>query len=324
MATLSGTKIKDTFSLLLKMATSAASSAEQVVQDGAGNNTALKLSTDTVESTGDFKCTGTVSTSTTDVSALMLSSTGVFVQRNLSTNPIGTTSVTANSPVGATGSTIGLLAASSLSQLTETTAATTDKFLIYDQSASAYKYITLIDLADFVSNSGATSIPEMFVAKPQATTSIGTASVMIGFAELYSASATGSVSPSTSSVEFGGASTNVSLVSAVGIRDNIRLTNNLMYEIMASVEYTIASGTPDITTQLYINDGATSQILMEDLESTKAGKHTINMRYYLFVDPTLFSPYVDIALRCSSTSAVTLTKSTNVSVTVLGELSLPA
>ena len=324
MATLSGTKIKDTFSLLLKMATSAASSAEQVVQDGAGNNTALKLSTDTVESTGDFKCTGTVSTSTTDVSALMLSSTGVFVQRNLSTNPIGTTSVTANSPVGATGSTIGLLAASSLSQLTETTAATTDKFLIYDQSASAYKYITLIDLADFVSNSGATSIPEMFVAKPQATTSIGTASVMIGFAELYSASATGSVSPSTSSVEFGGASTNVSLVSAVGIRDNIRLTNNLMYEIMASVEYTIASGTPDITTQLYINGGETSQILMEDLESTKVGKHTITMRYYLFVDPTLFSPYVDIALRCSSTSAVTLTKNTNVSVTVLGELSLPS
>lgn len=324
MATLSGTKIKDSFSLLLKMATSVASSAEQVVQDGAGNNTALKLSTDTVESTGDFKCTGTVSTSTTDVTALMLSSTGVFVQRNLSTNPIGTTSVTANSPLAATGSTIGLLAASSLSQLTEATVATSDKFLIYDQSTSSYKYITLIDLSDFVSNSGATSIPEMFVAKPQATTSIGTASIMIGFAELYSASATGGVSPSTSSVEFGGASTNVSLVSAVGIRDNLRLLDNSMYEIMASVEYIVASGTPDITTQLYINDGATSQILMEDLESTKAGKHTINLRYYLFVDPTLFSPYVDIALRCSSTTAVTLTKNTNVSVTVLGELSLPA
>jgi hypothetical protein len=248
----------------------------------------------------------------------------VFVQRNLSTNPIGTTSVTANSPVGATGSTIGLLAASSLSQLTESTAATTDKFLIYDQSASAYKYITLLDLSDFVANSGATSIPEMFVAKPQATTSIGTASVMIPFAELYSASATGSVSPATSSVEFGGASSNVSLVSAVGIRDNMRLTSNLMYEIMASVEYSIASGTPDITTQLYINDGATSQILMEDLEASKTGKHTINLKYYFFVDPSLFSPYVDIALRCSSTSAVTLTKNTSVSVTVLGELALPS
>lgn len=324
MATLSGTKIKDAFSLLLKMATSTASSAEQVVQDGAGNDTALKLSTDTVESTGEFKCTGTVSTSTTDVSALMLSSTGVFVQRNLSTNPIGTTSVVANSPLAATGSTIGVLPADSLSPLTEATVATADKFLIYDQSTSSYKFITLLDVADFVSNSGATSIPEMFVAKPQATTSIGTASIMIGFAELFSASATGGVSPSTSSVELGGASTNVSLVSAVGIRDNLRLLDDSMYEIMASVEYIVASGTPDITTQLFINDGATSLVLIEDLESTKAGKHTVNLRFYLYVDPTLFSPFVDIALRCSSTSAVTLTKNTSVSVTVLGELSLPA
>lgn len=324
MATLSGTKIKDAFSLLLKMATSTASSAEQVVQDGAGNDTALKLSTDTVESTGEFKCTGTVSTSTTDVSALMLSSTGVFVQRNLSTNPIGTTSVVANSPLAATGSTIGVLPADSLSPLTEDTVATADKFLIYDQSTSSYKFITLLDVADFVSNSGATSIPELFVAKPQATTSIGTASIMIGFAELFSASATGAVSPSTSSVEFGGASTNVSLVSAVGIRDNLRLLDNSMYEIMASVEYIVASGTPDITTQLFINDGPTSAVLIEDLESTKVGKHTINLRFYLFVDPTLFSPFVDIALRCSSTSAVTLTKNTSVSVTVLGIAALPA
>jgi hypothetical protein len=97
-----------------------------------------------------------------------------------------------------------------------------------------------------------------------------------------------------------------------------------MYEIMASVEYSIASGTPDITTQLYINEAEVSQILMEDLESSKSGKHTINLKYYLFVDSSLFSPYVDIALRCSSTSAVTLTKNTSVSVTVLGQLALPA
>lgn len=322
MATLSGTKIKDTFSLLLKLATSAASSAEQVVQDGAGNATALKLSTDTVESTGDFKCTGTVSTSTTDVSALMLSSTGVFVQRNLSTNPIGTTSVTANSPVGATGSTIGLLAASSLSQLTESTAATADKFLIYDQSASAYKYITLIDLSDFVLNAGATSIPEMFVAKPQATTAIGTASLMISFAELYSASATGVVTEATSSVAFGGASASISLVDATNIRDNIRLSSEAMYEITACVEYSVAAGTPDITTQLYINDAASSVTLIEDLEVTKVGKFTVNLKFFYYA-PTADIP-VDIALRCSSTTAVTLTKNTTVTVTNLGALSLPA
>jgi hypothetical protein len=322
MGSLSGTKIKDTFGLLLKLATSTVSASEQVVQDGEGNNTALKLSTDTVESTGDFKCTGTMTTSTTDVQALMLSSTGVFVKRNLSTNPIGTTSVTANSPLTATGSTIGVLPASSLTPLTEATAANADKFLIWDESASSYKYITLVDLSDYVVNTGATVLPNMFVAKPQATTSIGTASLMISFAELYSTAATGSVTEATSSVAFGGASATISLVDATNIRDNIRLSSEAMYEITACVEYSIAAGTPDITTQLYINDGGSSVTLIEDLESTKAGKHTVNLRYFYYAAAGDIP--VDIALRCSSTSTVTLTKNTTVTVTNLGSLSLPA
>ena len=315
MATLSGTKIKDTFSLLLKLATSAASSAEQVVQDGAGNNTALKLSTDTVESTGDFKCTGTVSVSTTDVTALMLSSTGVFVQRNLSTSPIGTTSVTANSPVGATGSTIGLLAASSLSQLTETTAATTDKFLIYDQSASAYKYITLIDLSDFVVNTGATVIPNLFLARPEATSSIGTANTFVGFAETNGQLSTGATDAATSCVAFGGASASVTTVDAVGIRDNLRLSVASMYEIKASVEYIVAAGTPSITTQIFLNDGASSAVLMADkLVVGATGTYTVNLTHYLYVA----TAPKDIGLRVSSTTAATLTKQTSFTVTNLG------
>ena len=316
MATLSGTKIKDTFSLLLKMATSAASSAEQVVQDGAGNNTALKLSTDTVESTGDFKCTGTVSTSTTDVSALMLSSTGVFVQRNLSTNPIGTTSVTANSPVGATGSTIGLLAASSLSQLTETTAATTDKFLIYDQSASAYKYITLIDLSDFVVNSGATVVPNLFLARPEATTSIGTANTFIGFAEIANQPSTGATDPATSCVTFGGASSSISLVDSGGVRNNLRLSTQSMYEVVASVQWTVASGTPDLTTSIFLNAGAGSLVLAKDVEPAKVGTHFVTVRTFFYADAGV--PY-DIGLRCSSTSAATIGLETSFTVTNLGD-----
>ena len=53
MASLSGNKIKDTYSLLLKLASSSVSATEQIVEDGAGTSTALKLSTDTVETTGD-------------------------------------------------------------------------------------------------------------------------------------------------------------------------------------------------------------------------------------------------------------------------------
>jgi hypothetical protein len=55
MASLSGNKIKDTFNLLLKLQSSEASATEQVVEDGAGNDTALKISTDTVETTGSLK-----------------------------------------------------------------------------------------------------------------------------------------------------------------------------------------------------------------------------------------------------------------------------
>lgn len=317
MGSLSGTKIKDTFGLLLKLATSTVSASEQVVQDGEGNATALKLSTDTVESTGDFKCTGTMTTSTTDVQALMLSSTGVFVKRNLSTNPIGTASVTANSPIGATGSTIGLLPASSLVQLTNEQTATIDKFLIWDESASAYKYITAVDVADYVINSGATAIPAMFIAKPQATTAIGTANTFIQFAEVANQPATGATDPATSCVSLGGASASISLVDAVGVRDNIRLSTQSMYRIEASVQYTIAAGTPDITTQIYLNDGAGSAVLMTDLESTKAGTHTVTMVYYFYADSGV--PY-DIGLRCSATSAVTVSLQTSFTVTKLGDV----
>jgi hypothetical protein len=317
MASLSGTKIKDTFGLLLKMATSTVSASEQVVQDGEGNNTALKLSTDTVESTGDFKCTGTMTTSTTDVQAIMLSSTGVFVRRNLSTNPIGTTSVTANSPLGATGSTIGVLPASSLVQLTSQQTATVDKFLIWDESSSSYKYIDAVNLADYVVNSGATAIPAMFIAKPQATTAIGTASTFISFAEIANQLATGATDPATSCVALGGVSSSISLVDAVGVRDNIRLSTQAMYQILASVQYTVAAGTPDITTQIYLNDGAGSQVLAQDIEPTKAGTHFVTIAYYFYADSGV--PY-DIGLRCSATSAATVGLQTSFTITKLGDV----
>ncbi len=317
MGSLSGTKIKDTFGLLLKLATSTVSASEQVVQDGDGNNTALKLSTDTVESTGDFKCTGTMTTSTTDVQALMLSSTGVFVKRNLSTNPIGTTSVTALSPLTATGSTIGVLPASSLTQLTNEQTATIDKFLIWDESASSYKYITAVDVADYVINSGATAIPAVLICKPQATTAIGTASTFISFAEIANQPATGATDPATSCVSLGGASSSISLVDAVGVRDNVRVSTQSMYEVVASVQYTVAAGTPDITTQIYLNDGAGSAVLCQDIEPTKVGTHFVTLRYFFYADSSV--PY-DLALRCSATSAVTVGLETSFTVTKLGDV----
>ena len=94
-----------------------------------------------------------------------------------------------------------------------------------------------------------------------------------------------------------------------------------MYEITACVEYSVASGTPDITTQLYINDSP-AVTLIEDLETTKTGKHTVNLKSFYYA-ATADIP-VDIALRCSSTTAATLTKNTTVTGTNLGSLALPA
>lgn len=145
MASLSGNKIKDTYNLLLKLESSEVSSSEQVVEDGAGNNTALKLSTDTVETTGELKISGTPSTSTSNTTALMLSTSGVVVTRDLSTNPIGTTSITPNLPIAATGSTVGLADPAALTELTSP--ATIDKYLVWDESASEYKYIESQNLA---------------------------------------------------------------------------------------------------------------------------------------------------------------------------------
>jgi hypothetical protein len=314
MASLSGSKIKDTFGILLKFATSTVSASEQVIQDGEGNNTALKLSTDTVESTGDFKCTGTVAASTTDVQALMLSSTGVFVKRNLSTNPIGTTSVTANSPLGATGSTIGVLPASSLVQLTSAETTTVDKFLIWDESLSTYKYINAVDLSDYVINSGATAIPAMFIAKPQATTAIGTANTFIAFAEIANQPATGATDPATSCVALGGVSSAVSLVDAVGVRDNIRLSTESMYEIVASVQWTVGAGTPDLTTSIFLN-GSPGSVLAKDVEPAKVGTHFVTVRTFFYADSGV--PF-DIGLRCSSTGAAIIGLETSFSVYQLG------
>ena len=49
MATLAGQKVKDAYSSLLKLESGAATSTTKIIEDGAGNDTALKLSTTKVE-----------------------------------------------------------------------------------------------------------------------------------------------------------------------------------------------------------------------------------------------------------------------------------
>jgi hypothetical protein len=53
-------------------------------------------------------------------------------------------------PLDITNNVISISAPTTLSQLTESTAATADTFLIYDATATVYKYITLEDLTQYV------------------------------------------------------------------------------------------------------------------------------------------------------------------------------
>jgi hypothetical protein len=245
MASLSGNKIKDTFDKLLKLESAQLSASEQVVEDGAGNNSALKLSTDTVETTGNLKISGTPSTSTSDVKALMLSNSGVVVTRNLSTNPIGTASLTASSPLSATGSTIELEDAGNLTQVTSP--ANNDKYLLWDETASTYVYIQQSDLAAAVSSQLSATQEQSLFARPQQNTVISSTSLtQIQFAEIVGdSSATGSTSQATSSVLFGSGTNSILQLSQVlDPRDSILLNETAgYYKVTVSCELTSGANT---------------------------------------------------------------------------------
>lgn len=271
MASLSGNKIKDTYNILLKLESGEASSSEQVVEDGAGNNTALKLSTDTVETTGAFKISGTPSTSTSDVKALMLSTSGVVVTRDLNTNPIGTASITANAPLSATGSTIELDDPANISQITSP--ANNDKYLIWDEAASEYKYIEQSDLASAVSVSIAATTEQSIYARPNSSSAISsTAIVPIQMAEIFGdSSATGSTSAATSSVVFGtDADTFLQLAQVSDPRDSILLNEKAGYfRITASIELDSLANT-DVDLQIYDYSNAT--VLGDSFRAVKTGE----------------------------------------------------
>lgn len=271
MASLSGNKIKDTYNILLKLESGEASSSEQVVEDGAGNNTALKLSTDTVETTGSFKISGTPSTSTSDVKALMLSTSGVVVTRDLNTNPIGTASITANAPLSATGSTIELDDPANISQITSP--ANNDKYLIWDEAASEYKYIEQSDLASAISVSIAATTEQSIYARPNSSSAISsTAIVPIQMAEIFGdSSATGSTSAATSSVVFGtDADTFLQLAQVSDPRDSILLNEKAGYfRITASIELDSLANT-DVDLQIYDYSNAT--VLGDSFRAVKTGE----------------------------------------------------
>jgi len=83
MATLSGNKVKDTYSSLLKLESNGVTTTLKTVEDGAGTDSALKLSTDTVEVNGTLSFTTAPTTSSDELTGLFLDSNNNIVKRDL-------------------------------------------------------------------------------------------------------------------------------------------------------------------------------------------------------------------------------------------------
>ena len=66
----------------------------------------------------------------------------------------GNTNLAVSSPITLSGDTVGLDDPINLTQLTESTDATDDKILLWDESASSWKYMTLDDLQDSIDTTG--------------------------------------------------------------------------------------------------------------------------------------------------------------------------
>jgi hypothetical protein len=153
MGTLSGQRVKDAYPSLLKLESGTATSTTKVIEDGAGNDTALKLSTTKVEVNGTLGFTSAPTTGSTEVTALFLDASNNVIKRNLGTAAFTSgASLTPVAPLNIVSNTISISAPTTLSQLTSATAASADSFLIYDATGTAYKYITLNDLTDYISS----------------------------------------------------------------------------------------------------------------------------------------------------------------------------
>jgi hypothetical protein len=151
MGTLSGQRVKDAFGSLLKMESGTATSTTKIIEDGAGNDTALKLSTVKVEVNGTLAFTSAPSTGSTEVAALFLDASNNIVKRNLGTAAFTSgASLTPVAPLAIASDIISISAPTTLSQLTESTVAIADTFLIYDATATVYKYVTLEDLTQYM------------------------------------------------------------------------------------------------------------------------------------------------------------------------------
>ena len=159
MATLSGNKVKDTYTSLLKLASNGVTSSLKVVEDGAGTDSALKLSTDTVEVDGTLSFTTAPTTDSAELTALLVDGSNNVVKRELDSSAFSGGAVNSFNTISVSGQT-DVVADSSTDTLTfvggdgidVTTNAATDTVTIAN-SSFGFKTISVSGQTNVVADS---------------------------------------------------------------------------------------------------------------------------------------------------------------------------
>ena len=166
MATLSGQKVKNAFSSLLKLATNTATTTLKNVESGDGVATALQIGTTKVGVNGILEFPTVPATGSTETSALFLNASNQVIKRTLNAAAFsGGAVTTATLPLAITSSTVRLDNPSSISDIG--TIANGDRFLIYDVSTTSWRRIDYSNLKSLINPGGYQSAPE-FVLKTSA------------------------------------------------------------------------------------------------------------------------------------------------------------
>jgi len=153
MASLTSVRVKDGYTKLLKTETSTLSSTRQTIEDGLGNDSALKLGTTSIEVNGDQYFTTAPSVDNAELTGIFIDGTNKLVTRELGANAFSSNAIfSAASPINYTANVVSLLSTGVLSQLAFDEISQNDGLLIYDTSATQYKGISIETLRQYFSD----------------------------------------------------------------------------------------------------------------------------------------------------------------------------
>lgn len=305
MATLTGQKVKDSYQSLLKLDSGTLTTSNKVVEDGAGNDSALSLSTTDVQVNGTLNFGTTPASSSTELSVLLVDgSTGDVVTRELDSSAFSGGSVSVASPIVLSSGDVTIDDAGNLSALTSLTAASDDKFLIWDESASVWKQISYSEITG--AGGGGTGL-NMMVARAKQISPIATGGTYstVTFNDI--------ASPATASSSlYVGSGANYALIESTTLSNDTFSTRDAgTYHIDISVCFIIASGNTTLTARLY--DVTNSAEVLKSTSAVGTGNHVMSFFHVVTVDqPTRYQ----LQVTCGNSEG-TLCDKTQVTVTYL-------